>query len=355
MVEFPIEEPYRELLLNLEVVILFTCLELSIFFLFKYWRNRKESNPSIVELDWGIIFFSFGVANIFYILSDFYELDRLLFSSYGYFCLAIGIIIFLFHIEYKKMLNTRFILTISFAAYAVTVFIIFLIAPSLMKTAIYSCAIFAFGIVFSYLIVIIKRIWNNYRAYSLGLFSGTVLFMLGFAATSDIAINVFNGFWIRGAGDIAIFIGLLLIGFFLSYIPSLAEIGWQDKIKYIIFTTQNGVGLYSENFREKKEINEVLVAGALWGIQVFLKTILIDSHLKVLSKGSDVILMEYGQKIVGILIVQQELEILKSILKKMVMEFEQFYATILQNWDGDLKIFRPTRHLIAQLFSTGKI
>ena len=88
MVEFPIEEPYRELILNLEVVILFTCLEFATFFLYKYWRNRKESNPSIVELDWGIIFFSLGVANVFYVLSDFYELDRLLFSSYGYFSLA---------------------------------------------------------------------------------------------------------------------------------------------------------------------------------------------------------------------------------------------------------------------------
>jgi len=353
MVEY-ITGPYREIILDLELVILLTCLELSTFFFYKYWRNRKESNPSIVELDWGIIFFSLAVANAFYILSDFYDVDRLLFSSYGYFGIAIGVIIFLFHIEYKKMLKTRFILTTFFAVYAVTVFVIFIMAPSLMKTAIYSCALFAYGIVLSYAIAIIKRIWNNYRLYSIGLISGVVLFMLGFAGTSDIAINLFNGFWIRAAGDIAMFGSLLVIGLFLSSIPSLAEIGWQEKIKYIIFTTQNGVALYSENFREKKEINEILVAGALWGIQVFLKTIHIDSHLKVLSKGSDVILMEYGQYVVGFLIVQQELEILKDILKKLVFQFERFYSSVLANWNGDLRLFRPTRQLIAQLISTGK-
>ena len=189
----------------------------------------------------------------------------------------------------------------------------------------------------------------------MGLFSGVILFMLGFAGTSDVAVGLFNGFWIRIAADIAIFVSLVLLGLFLNSVPSLAEIGWREKIKYIILTSKNGVGLYSENFREKKEINEVLVAGALWGIQIFLRNILSDSHLKVLSKGSDVILLEYGQYVVGILIVQQELEILKYILKRLVIQFEQFYASILKNWKGDIKLFRPTRHLIAELFATGKL
>jgi len=355
MVEFPIKEPCREFLLDLEIVILFTFMELAMFFFYKYWRNRKESNPSIVEFDWGLIFFSLGIANIFYILSDFYEVDRNVFAAYGYLSLVIGVLIFLFHIEYKKMLKTRFFLTLSFGASAVILFTIVIIAPTLMRTAFYGFAIFTYGILFFYFIAIIKRIWNNYKLYSMGLFSGVILFMLGFAGTSDVAVGLFNGFWIRIAADIAIFVSLVLLGFFLNSIPSLAEIGWREKIKYIILTSKNGVGLYSENFREKKEINEVLVAGALWGIQVFLRNILTDSHLKVLSKGSDVILLEYGHYVVGILIVQQELEILKYILKRLVIQFEQFYSSILKNWKGDIKLFRPTRHLIAELFSTGKL
>jgi len=354
MVEFPISGAYRELLLTLELIIVFIFMELSVFFFYRYVRNRKESNPSIVEFDWGVIFMCFGIAIIFYILSDFYEVDRLIVPVCGYFTLALGGIIFTFHIESRKVLKTRFIFTTFFGIIIVVLLILFLVSPSLVKTSAYTLALLAMVILLCYFIVLIKDIWNQYRIHSIGLLLGIVFWLLGFAGTSDPATSLFNGFEIRIAGDILILASLFCIGLFLTTIPSLAEIGWQGKIKYVILTMKNGVGLYSENFQEKKEINEVLVAGALLGIQMFLQTVL-NSNLKVLSKGTDVILLENGKYVTGVLIVERELEILKFLLKKLVTQFEQFYAHILENWKGDIAIFKPTRHLINEIFSIKKV
>lgn len=354
MVDFPISGPYRELILTLELIVLFTFMELSVVFFSKYWKNRKASNPSIVEFDWGVIFACFGMAILFYIVNDFYEVDRLIFAVCGYFSLAIGGLIFMYHIESSKVLKTRFLFTTIFGGITIMLLILFLVSPSLVKSVAYTLAVFAMGIIVFYFFVIIKRIWNQYRIHSIGLFLGVVLWLLGFAGTSDPATSLFNGFEIRVVGDILILASLLCISLFLTSIPSLAEIGWQGKVKYVVVTTNNGINIYSENFREKKEINEVLVAGALWGIQVFLETVLLDSSLKVISKGKDIVLIEHGKYVTGILIVEQELEILKALLKKLVLQFEYFYANIVQNWKGDLSVFKPTAHLINDIFSLKK-
>jgi len=355
VVGFPITGPYRELLLTLEFIILFTFMELSIFFFSKFWKNRKESNRSIVEFDWGVFFACFGTAKIFFIMGDFFGFDHIIFPTYGYFSLAIGGTIFLYHIESNKILPTKFFSTAFFGIFTLVLLVVFLVNPQIIKTVAYSLGFGAFAILLFYFSIILRRIWNQYRLNSIGLLIGISLWLLGFLGTSDVAIALFNGFEIRIAGDIGLLTSLLCVGLFLNSIPSLAEIGWQGKVKYVILTTRTGINLYTENFQEKKTgLNEVLVAGALWGVQSFLQTVLSDSHLRVLSKGTDVILMEYGKHIVGILIVEQELETLKLLLKKLVTEFEYFYADIVENWKGDLSIFKPTAHLINEIFSLKK-
>lgn len=349
-----IEGPYRELLLTLELIILFAFMELSFYFFYKYRKNRKEGYHSIVEFDWGVIFACFGIAIFFYIFSDFYDVDRLTVVGYGYFTLAIGATIFMYHIELTKVLKTRFAFTIILGGVIIVLLILYLVDRPFVRVFAYVAVVSAMIIVLFYFLVLIKRIWNQYRLHSIGLILGIILWMLGFTATSDPAIYLF-GFAIRVIGDIGILAGLLCIGLFLTTIPSLAELGWQGKVKYVILTTRTGITLYAENLREKKrELNEVLVAGALWGIQSFIQSVLSDSHLRVLSKESDVILMEYGKQMIGILIVEQELETLKVLLKKLVTQFEYLYASIVENWDGDTSIFKPATHLINELFSLKK-
>lgn len=352
MVEFPISGPYRETLLTMELIILFIAMEIAMLFFYKYHQNRKRANPSVVEFDWGLVYLSYCIAKVFYLISDFENVDRSFVPVLGYFSLSFGMLIFFYHIELNKILNTRFLVPLLMSGLTAVLFVIFLVIPTQIKTIAYSMSLFVYIILIIYFIILIKRIWKTYRLTSIGLFLGVFLFLLGFTATSDASQNLFNGFEIRIIGDLVILAALLSMAYFLGSIPSLAEIGWQDKLRYIIITRHPGMALYSENFQEKKKIHEVMIAGALYGVEIFLQTLLKEEDtLKSITKEREAILIERGRFISGILIADQPLQILKYRLKQLVTQFEDLYSEILEHWDGRVQAFAPTRYLIESIFS----
>ncbi|HUX98949.1 MAG TPA: hypothetical protein VMV49_05310 [Candidatus Deferrimicrobium sp.] len=356
MTEYPLAGPYRITLMSLEVILLFIFIEISTFFFYKYYKNKKEGDPSVVELDWGIIFLAMGISYIFFLYGDYFAINRDLFLLTGYIALVTGGILFVYHIESTKMLKTNYYLTAISCGFLVVFLEVFFLVPSVLQTAASLISFFAFGIIIFYFLIIIRRIWGFYRSYSIGLFVGIMLWLIGYTGTADAAVKLFNGLYIRVIGDSIIIIGMILVAFFVNLIPSLAEIGWRDKIKYVILSTKSGIDLYNENFQEHRPINEVLVSGAIWGIQIFLQNVISDSKgVKVISKGNDVVILDNGNYVIGILIVEQELEILKYLLKKLIFQFEEYYSPILQNWKGDLELFKPTKYLISSIFSLENI
>ena len=115
-------------------------------------------------------------------------------------------------------------------------------------------------------------------------------------------------------------------------------------------TTKSGICVYNENFKEKRELNEVLLSGALAAVREFIKdTLDKKSGLKVVSRGEEYYIIEEGEYIVGILIVKKELEIVKMYLKKIIMEFETFFKKSLVKWSGNIETFAPTKDLIRNI------
>ncbi len=356
MAEYPIVGAYRNILLVMELIIVFAFLEIATYFFYKLWKNRKESVPSVVELDWGLIFGSFGFAFIFFIASDFFNTDRQFFLVLAYLAISIAGIIFVFHQESMKKKKPKYILTPLLCAIPIILVILYWIAPSILQTVASMCTFVAFAILISYFLLIVKKIWAVYKLYSIGLFIGIMLWLVGYTGNSDIAISLFGGFQIRFLGDLFILFGLFLVAFFINSVPSLAEIGWRDKIKYVIITNYAGLELYSENFRERSQIDEILVAGAIYGINIFLKSVLEEQdNVKAISKGKDTILMEYGKNVIGILIVEQELEILKYLLKNLVNQFEEIFGETLANWNRDIRLFEPAKYIINEVFAHAKL
>lgn len=355
MVNFPITGPYREILLALEMIIILIIFENSLYFFQKYRNNRKNANPSFVEFDWGVIFLAYAIANIFYLISAFFYVTRINFHIIGHLSIAIGGLIFSYHVESTKIINTKYIFTFFSSSVIVLLITFFILAPSILLLFASASMIPAFGILIYYFLMVCRKLWNTYKRLSMGLFIGIILWFLGFTCTSDLSIIIFNEFYIRVYGDIFIIIGMLMIGFFLNFIPSLSEIGWAQKIKYIILLNQEGLCLFNENFKQRKEMNEVILAGALSGIRLFIKETLKNSpELKVISKEKEVFLLDEGKYIIGVLVVEQELEILKYLLKKIIIQFEEFFDQILKNWDGKVEIFSPARNLIHSIFAMEK-
>jgi hypothetical protein len=351
---FPLTDPFERLILSLEFILVVIFMELGVYFFYKYWKNKKDAIPSVVELDWAILFGAFGVAYLFYIIGDFFVLEGNYdtFIFVGYLSLLIGYTLLLYHLESTGTFKTKYLFTLLSAGLSIVIILVFLFSPSLLQTISSSFMILAFVAIALYFFTIIKRIWKFYKFRSIGLLSGIILWLLGYAGNSDVAIDLFGSLAIRAAADIVTISGIVLLAVFVNSIPSLAEIGWHEKIKYIILTTQSGMSLYTENFQERKEIDDLSISGAIWGIQVFLQNILSeDANLKVISRGSDVVLREEGKNIIGLLVVEQELEILKYILKQLVQRFEEYYSDILEDWSGEIDLFEPTKHLVDDIFS----
>lgn len=352
MIEFPIIGPYREVLLSLELTFLIIILEFSGYFFYKYRKNRKKLAASVVEFDWAILILSFGLMKIFYIIADFYYIPRRLTATFGYITIAIGGLIFLYHIERNKILNSKYIFTIFDICVVSLLIITFIIYPSITQMIAISSMGVAYIAVFLYFIKIIKKIWKNYKLQSLTLLFGIFFWLIGFSGASDYAIEIFNGLHIRVLGDITLIIGIILFGLSCNSIPSLAEFSWRDKLKYLLITNYSGICIYNYNFQEEEQMNEVLLGGALSGIRIFLEeSMKKEGYLKVISKGSEVFLMDEGKNILGILVVEQELEILKSLLTQFVSQLEFYFSDILKNWTGQIEMFKPAEDLVSDIFS----
>ncbi|MFX1449753.1 MAG: hypothetical protein ACFFCM_02850 [Promethearchaeota archaeon] len=356
MVNYPIAGYYRGILLPLEIIMTGIILEISVFFFLMYLRNKRESRPSGVEFDWGILFISFGIAYINYITGDFLFVSRDFFLILGYTSLVIGGFLFAYHIESSKIINTKYFFTGFTIIVLFLYFSILIIAPSMIQTVASITAFPAYLLLLIYFVKIFKKIWVRYKLHSMGLFIGFFLWFLGYTATADMAVELFNTLDIRILGDCIIIMGMIILSLSLNAIPSLNEIGWFDQIKYILLIYKSGICLYNENFKEKRAINETVLAGALAAVKLIMEENLTRKEkLKVLSKAGEVFLIEEGEYIIGALIAEQELEISKYFLKKIIQQFEDFFREFLQKWDGNINIFKPTKGIISKILSIEKI
>jgi len=331
-------------------------MEIAVYFFYKYSVNRKTGVPSTVELDWGILFGSFGSAYIFYIYGDFFAVNRTNFLILGYLALEIGGIIYLYHLESTKRFNTKYWLTLIAIIFLCMFLILFFVAPSILQSVASFISFYAFGVIIVYFLIIIQKIWSFYKLFAISLFLGIFLWLLGYMGTADFSVKMFGTLNIRIIGDISILTGMVIVTFCINTIPSMAEIGWRDKIKYIILATNSGINLYCENFQKKAEVSEVLISGGLFGVQIFLKNILQNKDgLTTLSRGNDAIIIYKGKTILGIMVVAQELEILKYLLKELVHRFEGYFSGFLVKWRGEIAPFHSVKYLIDEIFTTSKL
>ena len=355
MTEYPIMGEYRNLLFTLETIVFVIFLELSLYFFYKYSQKRKEGMQPYVELNWAIIFLTFSIGMVLFIFEEYLYVHRPLFLSIAYLCFCVGGAIFSYRAESSKELKTKYFFTILCCITPIAVVILFFVIPTQLQSFSALMATPAYILLILYFSIAIRKIWGHYKLLSIGFLVGIVLWLGGFALTSQIALDIFGTLLIRVIGNILMIIGTILFGVFLTILPSLDEIGWQDKIKYIILTTHSGKCLYNENIRKKKEINEVLLGGYLTGLQIFIKTMMKDdSSLKSISKEKEAFLIEEGKDILAIMIVEKELHLLQYHLKKLVQKFEEFFKEPLANWKGDSAIFKPTKHLLREIIPLEK-
>lgn len=94
-----------------------------------------------------------------------------------------------------------------------------------------------------------------------------------------------------------------------------------------------------------------MVSAGLYGINQFLDVLTKEEkNLKIIEKEDEYFIMDFGKKVIGVLVATEELKSLNFLLKKFIAEFEDFFLETLDNWNGDSDAFFLTSNIVANVF-----
>ncbi len=101
----------------------------------------------------------------------------------------------------------------------------------------------------------------------------------------------------------------------------------------------------------KKEIDEVLAAGAFSGIQSLLKSILRkEKGINEISHGEYTIYFNYGGTIICVLIAYGKFHPILNRLKSFSDDFERFFEKELEEFDGRVDLFSRASQIVQKYF-----
>lgn len=311
---------------------------------------------------WFGMFLGYSTMALIYIVADYFVVDpgqRTRFLQMGYLCVATGGYSFTYFVEKLAIVPTRRLFTWFFSLlYVVLIAMIILsfFIPSLIDITqyfTYSFMVPMIGLFLFYLGKLNTLLPSKLKKYSRSLILFLFVFTLGFVGMTDFAIRYFGlGLWIRLIGMLLQIGGILIIAFFFLRLPTWNELEWRDSLHSLIVVYSGGISMYQHDFRQKgKEINPILISGALEMIKSLLNEVLPKGQLKVLDVQEKKIIVEQGIYITVAMIADAKLESLELLLHSFVNDFEQFFGQYLPDWEGDTDIFAPTKAIVEKIFA----
>lgn len=182
-------------------------------------------------------------------------------------------------------------------------------------------------------------------------FVGFFLIGIGLLGRNDTVIESL-GFYIHSVSSILMIIGLSLIGYGFAAFSTFTDLRWKEKLSEIFVISNNGVCLFAYSFEKNIPLDDSdLIAVGFSGIQMLLSEMVKTSEsLHLIDYQNVKIMLEQGVDAMFVLIIKEESTFLDYKLKVFAEEFQTFFKEILQHWDGDIDVFKPTWTLIQRVF-----
>lgn len=142
-------------------------------------------------------------------------------------------------------------------------------------------------------------------------------------------------------------------------LPSKEEIEWRNTLQHLLVLSSGGLTLHNQPLQEIGDQQDcttfgeqdcVLVGGALIGITKLINEITADKKLRVIQQEKYAILLEEGELITLALIATKDLKITRNKMRAFIQEFESFFETFLLEWNGDSRVYAPSKQLVAKHF-----
>ncbi len=121
----------------------------------------------------------------------------------------------------------------------------------------------------------------------------------------------------------------------LSVIPDMNVVP-----RTLLVMVPDGRCIYSYKFEKKDATDEDLIAGFISSISNVIQEITKSTtQLDLISQKDIFIVLEYGNNVIGMLIINRYDKRIRQYLRSFVDEFELKYKAFLSNWHGELSCF----------------
>ncbi|MFX0100984.1 MAG: hypothetical protein ACFFCS_15520 [Candidatus Hodarchaeota archaeon] len=357
----PVEGVIRIPLLLLEATLVFISFRVSLLF-FKYYKKLQDSvKGTKMHAAWCGLFLGYSIMAFIYIIADYFILDYFIRTNYlqiAYLAVATGAFSFTYFMEKLAIVHTRRIFTILFGILFVIMIVMIFLSHFITELIdinqyfTYTFMLPMIGLFFFYLYKLNTLLPSKLKIYTFSLVLFILVFVFGFLGATDFAIENFGmGIMSRLLGICLQIFGVLIIAFFFLRLPTWNELEWKDTLHSIIVFYTGGISMYQHDFKQKgKEINPILISGALEMVTSLLNEVLPQGELKVLDIQEKKILVKQGVYISVAMIADAKLESLELLLAAFLTEFEQYFGQYLPDWEGDTDIFAPTKAIIKKIF-----
>ncbi|MFX1321312.1 MAG: hypothetical protein ACFFAQ_06685 [Promethearchaeota archaeon] len=355
--QFPLSGSLADLLLVYEWLITFLSLELALTFLFRVNKYKKELR-SLQEKAYIWLFLGFSFMWMFFIISDYYvetSIVRLIFLNCGYISLMTSVLIFIYIIESYKIFIIKYFFTVIFSLNIIAFFLILIINIDLTQFISFTFwPIFVvFFIFYSFkLYSIFKRnpVLGRFIFKYLSLLFGIILFIAGFGLTTDLMIINF-GLIMRMIGDIVQTCAIIFLFLFFISTPSFSEYEWQQNLDSLFIIHKSGLLIFQKSFVTKDEnLYESSISGKITSLKMMLEGISNKEEFSVIEQPAKLIIIQPGKYLYGALISKGSLISIRILLKNLIENIEKIYASVLKDWKGDLRVFKPINKIVKDHF-----
>ncbi|MFX0094944.1 MAG: MFS transporter [Candidatus Hodarchaeota archaeon] len=135
-------------------------------------------------------------------------------------------------------------------------------------------------------------------------------------------------------------------------LPSKTELEWRRKVEHILVLSKSvGLPIYSESLQKQDlEADMALAGGALIGISTIIREITRASELQIIKQKDYCIMLEHGTHILLAVMTKEELGTVREKMVNFVTDFEDFFEDFLEEWKGNLEVFKPAKKLVEKHF-----
>ncbi|MGY5872187.1 MAG: hypothetical protein RTV72_08090 [Candidatus Thorarchaeota archaeon] len=318
--------------------------------LYRDWYNKPMRRITDIQFAWATFLLGMVANRGAFILADFYYIVdpwNTYFTKLGYIGLILSLTAFFFAMELMIPYKTR---NIFFFTGMIHVALAMFFPRALLDIVAISIALVTVVGVLLFLNYTMKNTSGEVRKSIKTIVAGFLLGYFGFIFASDMSYNAF-GFGPYLIGEASLAVGLVIFGLGTFYSPALEELDWKDKLVELYFIQKGGLLVYHHEFERTSELDEVLTAAGIAGIQsLFREITAADSELNIVSVGQYEILFSYSDTFNSVLIAKAPYKILLGKLNEITSTFEVVFGNIIQNFEGNLAEFSSAKNLVTSIF-----